>query len=106
MTEETKNILCQRMSEKLLVFRTMLRLSQADLAKKIGISRQTVVSMESGKRPMSWNTFLSLILVFSKNQSTNQLLKLYEIYTDELERYLFVGEEGDALLLPEQTNVI
>lgn len=105
MTEETKNTLCQRMSEKLLVFRTMLRLSQADLAKKIGVSRQTVVSMESCKRPISWNTFLSLILLFSKNKSTNQLLKLYEIYTDELERYLLVGEEGDALLLPEQTNV-
>lgn len=104
MTEESKNELCQRMSDKLLVLRTMLRLSQADLAKIIGVSRQTVVSMESGKRPISWNTFLSLILVFSKNQGTNQLLKLYEIYTDELESLLFVEEEGEDL--SEQMDVM
>lgn len=95
MTEEAKLLLCQRMSDKLLVLRTALRLSQADLAKRIGISRQTVVALEANKRPISWNTFLSLILFFSKNRNTDQLLRLYEIYTDELEQYLFIGE-GDA----------
>lgn len=101
VTEEIKRELCGRMSAKLLVLRTMLRLSQADLAKMIGVSRQTVIAMETNKRPIAWNTFLALILVFSKNKSTDQLLKLYEIYTDELEQHLFVKEEGDALSVPE-----
>lgn len=103
MTEETKRCLCQRMSQKLLVLRTMLRLSQAELAQVIGVSRQTVVAMESNKRPISWNTFLSLILVFSKHKSTNRFMRLCGIYTDELDRYLFAGDGGDDGLLPEQT---
>ena len=103
VTEETKRCLCQHMSQKLLVLRTMLRLSQAELAQVIGVSRQTVVAMEANKRPISWNTFLSLILVFSKHKSTNQLMRLCGIYTDELDRYLFAGDGGDDVLLPEQT---
>jgi len=101
MTEDVKKQLCLRMSDNLMVLRTMLRLSQAELASKIGVSRQTIVALEANKRPISWNTFLSLLLVFSKNQNTNQLLKLYEIYTDELEDYLFVGIKEEVPLLEE-----
>lgn len=94
VTEENKIQLCTRMSDQLLVLRTVLRLSQADLAERIGVSRQTIIALENNKKPISWNTFLSLILVFSKNRNTAQLLKLYDIYTDELNAYLDIEKEG------------
>ena len=101
MTDEMKRVLCERMADKLLVFRTMLRLSQAELADLIGVTRQTIAAMETKKRPISWNLYLTLILVLSKNYSTHQLLILYEIYTDELQQYLCV-EEGDGVLVPKE----
>lgn len=92
MNNDEKELLCKRMSEKLIVLRSMLRLSQSDLANRIGISRQTIVSLERCKRTMSWSTFLSLVLVFSSTPSTCELLKLFEIYTPDLEAYLSNGE--------------
>lgn len=71
MNTDEKARLCQHMSDHLLFLRTMLRLSQADLAKKIGVSRQTVVAMETQKRPISWNVFLALVLLFYKNPHTH-----------------------------------
>lgn len=37
---------------------------------------------------MTWNTFLSLILIFTKNNETDKLLNVMEIYTDELNDYI------------------
>lgn len=51
---------------ELPVLRAKARVSQEDIANKIGISRQTYSSIETGKREMSWATFLALIAFFSK----------------------------------------
>ena len=51
---------------ELPVLRAKARISQEDIASKIGISRQTYSSIETGKREMSWTTFLALIAFFSK----------------------------------------
>ena len=64
------------------------KIGAGELAEKIGISRSTIVSIENKKREMTWNTFLSLILVFTKNEDTNKLLNVMEIYTDELHDFI------------------
>ena len=78
------------MTENLPMLRTKLGLTQEELAAKIGISRSTVVSIETKKRDMTWNTFLSLILLFTKNENTNKLLNVLEIYTDELNDFIII----------------
>ena len=83
-----KDELIKNMTENLPVLRAKLGITQEDLAEKIGISRSTIVSIENKKREMTWNTFLSLILVFTKNEDTNKLLNVMEIYTDELHDYI------------------
>ena len=88
MSLEEKEELMDRMGKNLLVLRTMLRLSQADLAEMIGVSRPTIVSIETGKRRMSWKTFLSLLLIFTKNPNANQMLQVFQISTDQLEAFL------------------
>ncbi len=83
-----KEILIKNMTQNLPMLRTRLGLSQEELANKIGLSRSTVFAMENNRSKMSWNTFLSLVLLFIKNAETNKLLNVLDIYTDELNNFL------------------
>lgn len=83
-----KDKLIQSMTENLPMLRTRLGLTQEDLADKIGLSRSTVVAIENRKREMTWNTFLSLVLLFTKNDTTNKLLTTLEIYTDDFHDFI------------------
>lgn len=86
--EINKDEYTSKLAENLVVLRSKLRLKQTDLAKKAGISRQTLMAIENQQRNMSWNTFMSLLCVFRENESTNSLLLLLDIYTSELCEYL------------------
>lgn len=85
MTSEMRENLIDRMADNLPVLRKKLRLSQEGLAQIIGTSRHTVMLIETKKRKMTWNTFLSLVLLFDKNEETALLLRALGIYTDALE---------------------
>ena len=91
---ETRDLLIERMTENLPVLRRKLKLSQESLAQIIGSSRYTVMLIETKKRKMTWNTFLSLVLLFDKNEDTAVLLRALEIYTDALDAY-FKQETDD-----------
>lgn len=83
-----KEKLIQRMTDNLPMLRTRLGMTQEDLANKIGLSRSTVVAIENRKREMTWNTFLSLMLLFIKNEITNKLLTALDIYTDDFHDFI------------------
>ncbi|KNY27713.1 MAG: helix-turn-helix domain-containing protein [Thermoanaerobacteraceae bacterium] len=76
------------MTDNLAMLRTKLGLTQVQLANLIGVSRHTIMQVENKKAKLSWNTFLSLLLVFIKNPETDRLLNILEIYTDELNNEL------------------
>lgn len=84
MCESVKDLYIARMTKSLSAMRNLLRLSQADLAAKLSVSRQQVAAIETGKRKMSWSIFLSLVLIFSLDESTMLMMKTFEIYTPEL----------------------
>lgn len=88
MASDTREIPIDKMTENLPVLRKKLKLSQENLAKFIGSSRYTVMLIETKKRRMTWNTFLSLVLLFDKNEETAVLLRALEIYTDELDNMI------------------
>ncbi|NMA17602.1 MAG: helix-turn-helix domain-containing protein [Clostridiaceae bacterium] len=88
MTEESKNKLMANMADNLAMLRVRLGLTQNELAEKLGISRHTVMNIENGKRELTWNNFLVLMLLFTKNESTNRLLNVLEIYTDEFNDFI------------------
>lgn len=94
MASDTREILIDKMTENLPVLRKKLKLSQEKLAEFIGSSRYTVMLIETKKRRMTWNTFLSLVLLFDKNEETAVLLRALDIYTDELDN-----------IIKQQTNV-
>ncbi len=84
LNEVMKNEAAECMAKNMSTLRAMLHLSQADLAALIGIGRQTLVAIETRKRKMTWNTFLSLLFIFSQNRETEMLLGLLGIYPQEL----------------------
>lgn len=88
MDEYIKDRVIENMTENLPTLRAKATLSQAKLAEMVGISRQTLVAVENRKRKMSWSTFLACLLIFHENEETDALLRLYEIYTEELNNYL------------------
>ncbi len=88
MAAENRDLLIQKMTDNLPVLRAKLKLSQERLASLIGISRYTVILIETKKREMSWNVFLSLVLLFDKNEDTSDLLRALGIYTEELDKII------------------
>lgn len=88
LNESQKNLYMARMAENLVILRKKLNMTQADLAKRVGISRQTLMYIENRKRPMTWNIFMSLFGLFRENEDTSSLLVFYAISTDELSRYI------------------
>ena len=70
--------------DELPVLRLKTGLSQDDLAKMLGISRQTLSSIETKKGTMSWSLFLSLILIFHHNEVTRDYIKNAGLFLTKL----------------------
>ena len=85
---EAKNQLIKALKNDLPVLRARIGLSQEAIADKIGISRQTYSSIETGKREMGWTTFLALVAFFQNNDQTMQMLKQVNGLLNGIERIL------------------
>ena len=88
MDDTQKAVLIKNMADNLPILRKKMNVTQAELAALIGVSRNTLITIETGKKTMTWNMFLSLILIFTKNKETDKLLNVLEIYTDELNDFI------------------
>lgn len=69
-----RSTIIELLRNELLVLRAKARISQGELAEKIGISRQTYSSIETGKQEMSWTTFLALIAYLQNNDNTKKMI--------------------------------
>lgn len=56
--------------EKLPEIRKKLGISQGELGEKVGLSRQSISSIERGIVQLSWNNFLAIALVVFVNDSS------------------------------------
>ena len=87
ISNKQKKILIEKLTKNLPVLRAKLGINQTELAEKIGIARQTLTTIESGKREMTWVTFVALTLLFMQNEETKQLLTVVGAYTDDLKGF-------------------
>lgn len=69
-----RKALIEQMTEWLSVLRSALGVNQNEMAALAGISRQTYSAIETGKKSMNWNTFLSLFLLCYVNEKTKILM--------------------------------
>ena len=83
-----KEALLENMVSNLPLLRKALGLSQTGLAELVGLDRSSIAAIENRKRKLPWDTFLALVLIFSKNAATDNLLPTLEVYTDGLEAFI------------------
>ena len=74
MVNVDRTQLIEILTEELPALRAKIGFTQDDLCEAIGISRQTYSSIETKKRTMSWNIFLSLIMFYSNNEKTAPII--------------------------------
>lgn len=72
------------LQENLPVLRAKADISQEELASVIGVSRQTYCAIESGKREMSWNSYLSLVFFFREIKLTSELIDGLNVFPADL----------------------
>lgn len=90
-----KNTIIELLRNELPVLRAKARVSQGELAEKIGISRQTYSSIETGKREMSWTTFLALIAYFQNNENTRKMVSEINGLSEGIEMIMELPDEID-----------
>lgn len=91
-----RNTIVELLRKELPVLRAKARISQEDIAEKIGISRQTYSSIETGKREMSWTTFLALIAYFQNNESTKKMIGEINGLSEGIEMIMESSDEIDS----------
>ena len=90
---ETKSRLIESLRKDLPVLRARVGLSQEAVANRVGISRQTYSNIETGKREMTWTTFLALIVFFQNNEQTLPMLKQIDGLLEGVEKILHEQEK-------------
>lgn len=74
----------EKLTSKLAALRAHADISQEDLSNIIGVSRQTYYAIESRRRPMSWNTYLSLIFFYDAIEKTSKMIRELDVYPEKL----------------------
>ena len=62
-SELDKRDILNSFAKRIPNIRKELHMSQTELGKKLGISRQSISSIERGTVPLTWDTFLALLMV-------------------------------------------
>lgn len=92
-------------TKDLAPLRAKVGISQGELAHLIGISRQTYSAIESGKKVMSWSTYLSLLLFFDYNRATHRMIRSMSIFPVELVERINNGEAGPKADKADKTDI-
>jgi len=90
-----RDTIIELLRNELPVLRAKARVSQGEIAEKIGISRQTYSSIETGKREMSWTTFLALIAYFQNNENTKKMINEINGLSEGIEMVMESPDEVD-----------
>lgn len=117
VSEDEKKKYITALAEELPALRAKVGVPQDELARIIGVSRQTYGAIERKGRMMSWSTYLSLILFFDCHEATHKLLRSlpafpYEIFIRfndgnnpgdlNLDKFVGISDESIISKLDEQ----
>lgn len=88
LNEKTKQLYISNMIDNLAILRGKLGMTQAQLAERLGISRQTMTAIENRSRALSWSNYLALCFLFENAETTAPLLELYDICPEIVRNYI------------------
>jgi len=87
MNKEERKVFQNQYMDKLVNYLPTLRsaskLTQNQLAKKLGVARSTMVVIESRGRQLQWHMYLAMVLVFMQNEDSRKLLESFELFDKE-----------------------
>ena len=83
MHGDSRKRLIALLTNELSVLRAKIGISQEELAKRIGISRQTYSLIETKKQPMSWLTFMGLLAFFENNERSLSQLSAIGFFNEQ-----------------------
>ena len=90
--ERMKNELEEKKVEilvkNIIALRKMAGLTQAEIGKKLGISRQRIISYERGEREMPWIVFLAFVCFFERFEETAIMMQALSITGKELDELI------------------
>ena len=91
LSDEKRSDLIEILTDELPMLRAKIAITQEELCGIIGISRQTYSSIETKKKKMSWNIFLSLIMFFTYNENTASIIESIGVFPNELRETLNIN---------------
>jgi DNA-binding XRE family transcriptional regulator len=94
LDDSRKEELIDTLTNELRVLRAKARVSQQELANRMGVSRQTYGMIETEKQRMTWNHFMLLLLLFRSNDGTAEIIDRIGAYPPELEQYIKLGKKS------------
>ena len=62
--------------------RSAAKITQNQLAKKLGIARSTMVVIESRGRPLQWYMYLAMVLVFMQSEDTKKIIDSFGLFDE------------------------
>jgi DNA-binding XRE family transcriptional regulator len=68
------------------LFRKSLGITQNGLEKKLGVTRTTVMTFESRKRPLLFPTCLAFVTVFMAHEDSGKIMDAFELFDREFIR--------------------
>lgn len=89
--EMNKDELINILTEELPILRAKIGITQEELCEAVGISRQTYSAIETKKRKMSWNIYLSLIMFFIHNEKAVPLIEAIGAFPDNVKNSLNIS---------------
>ena len=97
LNENQKETISNTLIDNLPVLRAKLNITQDDLAKQLGVTRQTIINVESKKTKISWTMVLALLLIFISNPLTIGLLSGLGILNKQLMSILGIDDLIDII---------
>lgn len=85
-----RDFLIDTLTDELPVLRARIGIKQEELSDILGISRQTYSAIETKKRKMTWNMFISLLMFFTQNKKTEPVIEMIGAFPDELKNMMNV----------------
>lgn len=79
------------LTEELPSLRAKIGFTQEELSDIVGISRPTYSAIETKKRKMSWNIYLSLLMFFTQNEKTIPVIEAIGAFPEELNEMLNIS---------------
>ena len=74
------------MASNLSTLREKTKITQDELADRLGLSRQTISAIENEKRDMQWCTFSVLFMFFANIDDAKRIMLAMEIITGSTKR--------------------